>query len=144
MKKLKFNKEFKPLPSEEGEEFYPNGYFEFNVSKMMAFIRSNPDKFSVGEVEVDELPSITTDHLDESTIQKADLSNPILLAEISPGRFNVVDGNHQLEKARRQGDEKILAYRIGPDHHVSFLTAEKSYKAYVEYWNDKVDVLSSR
>lgn len=144
MKKLKLDKNFKPLPIEEGEEFKPNGYFEFNVTKMLKFIRSNPDKFLIEKVIVDGLQTCVSDELDESTIQKSDLSNPIVLAEISPERFNVIDGNHRLEKARREGNEKIPAYRIGPDHHVAFLTAEKSYKAYVEYWNEKVDVLSSR
>lgn len=144
MKKLKLDKKFKPLPSEEGEEFKPNGYFEFNVSKMLEFIRSNPDKFLIEEVIVHGLQTCVSENLDESTIQKADLSNPIVLAEISPEHFNVIDGNHRLEKARREGKEKISAYRIGPDHHVSFLTDEKSYKAYVEYWNEKVDVLASR
>lgn len=145
MKKLKLDKNFKPFPREDGEEFYPNGYFEFNVSKMLEFIRKNPDKFSPEEVEVDTLNDLhDEDYFDGPTVESADITKPIVLGEISPGHFNVIDGNHRLEKARRLGKEKIPAYRIGPNHHVAFLTAEKSYRAYVEYWNEKVDVLSSR
>jgi len=41
--------------------------------------------------------------LDESHLAGIDLSQPVILAEIAPGRFNVIDGNHRMEKARRSG-----------------------------------------
>ena len=72
------------------------------------------------------------------TIKTANLQNPIILAEISPNRFNVIDGNHRVEKAFRDSISNIPAYRITTKDHVQFLTDEKSYKAYVRYWNDKL------
>ena len=106
--KLKLHKKFKPLPAEADEEFFRNAIFEFNVTKMLAFMAANPDRFPVEEIEVETLMDYGTgDRLDQETIQTANLAHPIILAEISPGRFNVIDGNHRLERARRDGLAKI-------------------------------------
>jgi hypothetical protein len=43
---LKLNKKFEPLPSEEDEEFFPNGIFLFNITKLLAFAESNSEKVS--------------------------------------------------------------------------------------------------
>ena len=136
-KKFKVDKNFQPLPRDAEDEFYPNGIFEFNITKMLAFIKTNPEQFPVEAVEVKSLTGAST--LDESTIQTANPLAPIILAEISPGRFNVIDGNHRLEKANRDGLEKIPAYRVTADKHLAFLTSDRAYKAYIEYWNLKID-----
>ena len=139
MNKLKLDKNFQPIPSDEGDEMYPNGIFVFNITKLMAFIKANPNKFPLEEFEVKKLRTFPSCSLNESTIQTANLSTPIILAEISPGRFNVIDGNHRLEKAHRDGLNKILAYKVSAEQHVVFLTSEKAYKLYVKYWNSKID-----
>jgi hypothetical protein len=135
---LVLDKKFTPLPVEEGEEFFPNGIFEFNVSKILAFIDQNLASFPVEEVEVQSLTKYGPGNLNEDTIKSANLSNPILLAEISPGHFNLIDGNHRVERARRDNLEKIPARRISADRHAAFLTSLKAYEAYVRYWNEKI------
>jgi hypothetical protein len=76
--------------------------------------------------------------LDESPLADADLSQPVIVAEMAPGRFNVIDGNHRMEKARRSGIQRIPARRLSPEVHLKFLTTEKGCLAYVEYWNGKL------
>ena len=117
---------------------FPNGIFEFNVTKMLAFIEANPDKFPIEEAEVERLRSLSPETLDEKTIREADLSKPVILAEISPGRFNVIDGNHRVESAGRRGLRTIPARRIGPEQHQVFLTSARAYEAYVQYRNSKL------
>ena len=65
------------------------------------------------------------------------LGKPVILAEIAPGRYNVIDGNHRMEKAQSLGIKSITAYILNPNHHIQFLTSIRAYKAYVEYWNSK-------
>lgn len=142
--KLKFSKSFRPLVVEEDDELFPNGMFVFNITKLTAFIRSNPDKFAAEEVDVKTLRRSSTDSLNEATIQTATLDMPIILAEISPGKFNVIDGNHRVEKACRDNVEKLFAFKVHAAQHLAFLTSEKSYKVYVEYWNSKVDDAAAR
>ncbi len=138
-KKFGFNKDFKPCAVEINDELFPNGIFEFNITKLKAFINSNPDQFPLEEVDVKSLRWNSFSALDESTIQISNLSIPIILAEISPNRFNVIDGNHRLEKACRDKVKKLPAFRVYVDQHLAFLTSEKAYRLYVDYWNSKVD-----
>ncbi len=140
-RQLKLNKAFTPVSVNENDELFPNGIFEFNVTKMLAFIEANVDKFPVETVEVEPLRGYSSETLDEETIRRADVSKPILLAEISPGRFNVIDGNHRVERAGRDGQKTIPAHRIGAEQHLAFLTSARAYEAYVGYWNSKLDKL---
>lgn len=101
-RKMKVDKKFQPLSKDEGDEFYPNGIFEFNITKLLIFIKDNPYIFRPEEVSV-KLIRWPSKHLNESTIQSANTMEPIVLAEISPDNFNVIDGHHRLEKAHREG-----------------------------------------
>jgi len=74
----------------------------------------------------------------ESHLAEVDVSKPVIVAEISPGHYNVIDGHHRMEKARRLGLEKVSAYKLCPEQHMRFLTTEKGYLAYIEYWNSKL------
>jgi hypothetical protein len=139
MRKFKFSKNFKPVCSDVGDEFHQNGIFKFNITKLLEFINLNKDKFKPEVVEVKIVRVFLSRNLDEKTIKKANLDFPIILAEISPGRFNVIDGNHRLEKAYRTGVTTISAYRLFAEQHIMFLASINAYKAYIEYWNTKVN-----
>ena len=136
--KLKLDKTFQPCPVEPGEEFFANGIFEFNITRLLGFVETHVERFPAESVEVDDIPNYGDGNLNEEAIHTADLSRPILLAEISPGLFNLIDGNHRVAKARRQGVGTLPAYRVACPHHVRFLTSTRAYESYVEYWNDKL------
>lgn len=141
MKKIILNNKFRPLPVDDDDELFPNGIFVFNISKLITFIKSNPNRFLPEEIDVQSLRSFTSNNLDELTIKTANLSEPIILAEISPGMFNIIDGRHRLEKVYRNNTSKILAYKIYARQHLEFLTSIKAYRKYIEYWNSKIDNL---
>ncbi len=134
---LKVLKDFSPCPVKIGDEIYPNGIFEFNITEMIDFIRSNPSDFDIEDVSVDDFPpefsSINQEHMDN-----VQFGEPVILAEMSPGRYNLIDGNHRMENARRLGVERIQAYRINARQHIRFLISATAYRAYVEYWNSKL------
>lgn len=136
-RKLKINRNFTACPIDDGDELYPNGIFVFNVTKMAEYIQKNSDSITCEEVLVKDYIS-SFSKCNESHLATVDVSEPIILAEISPGRFNVIDGNHRMEQARRLGLEKISAYKLDPNVHLKFLTTEKGYSSYVEYWNSKL------
>lgn len=138
-KKLRVKKSFRPQPADAEDEIYPNGIFEFNITKLITFIKDNPDQFPIEQIEVSSLGSWAFDRLNNETVESANVGNPIVLAEISPGRFNVIDGNHRVEKAHRLGMDRIPAYRVQAEQHIAFLTSVRAYEAYVEYWNGKLD-----
>jgi hypothetical protein len=139
LSKLKLDMNFQPCTPQVGEELFPNRLFEFNISQLLAFIQAHADRFPVERVELAAIPDYGGAHLAEATVRTADLSRPILLAEIAPGHYNVIDGQHRVARARREGVRAVPARRLCCPDHVRFLTSTAAYHKYVEYWNSKVD-----
>ena len=119
---LKTDDNFTPCPINEGDELFPNGIFVFNITKMLEYITINPNEIDLVEVEVGDFPK-SFSSIDESHVDSVEVSRPVILAEISPGHFNLVDGNHRMEKARRMGISSIFAYKLNVKQHIKFLTS---------------------
>lgn len=134
---LKIDENYKPAIPEEGEEYFPNGFFVFNITKMLEFIADNKDKIELKNISVEEYRRGTA-VLNEDHVDKADINKPVILAEISPGRHNVIDGNHRIEKSYRLGEKTIPAYVLTAKQHLPFLTTVEACHAYVKYWNSKL------
>jgi len=99
--------------------------------------KKNTDTLILEEVDVSDFYKGFSS-IDEFHVDSVDISLPVLLAEISPGRYNLVDGNHRMKKAGRKGVNRIPSYKLNVSQHINFLTSKRAYVAYVEYWNDKV------
>ncbi len=134
---LRVDNEFTPCPVATGDELFPNGIFVFNITKIIEYIQKKPDSITLEEVAVknffEGFSSINESHMDS-----VEISQPVIVAEISPGQYNLIDGNHRMEKARRMGIKSLPAYKLTVDQHILFLTSTKAYVTYVEYWNSKV------
>ena len=134
---LSVDKNYMPASENEDDELFPNGIFVFNITKMVEYVRKHRDEMPLESIEVKEYTrglSVLT----ESHIDKTDITAPLILAEISPSRYNVIDGNHRLEKAYRMGVDHMTADKLKPEQHMPFLTSLKAYHIYIEYWNSKV------
>jgi hypothetical protein len=136
--KLTIDNDFTPCPETDGDEFFPNGIFVFNITKMTEHIMNNPELFVPEELAVKDLQKFLS--INETHVDSVDISKPVIIAEIAPSRFNLIDGQHRVEKARRLGKEKIMAYRLTVHQHIRFLTSRKAYEIYVEYWNSNIKV----
>lgn len=104
---------------------------------MLDYIQKNPDSFPVEQVAVKDFYKELS-VINESHVDSVDVLKPVILAEIAPGRFNLIDGNHRMEKARRLGIETVLAYKLNAEQHTRFLTDKQAYLSYVQYWNGKL------
>ena len=135
-KRLRVDSHFIPCEVAEDDELYPNGIFVFNITRMIKHIQENPDEIALEEVAVSNIPSFSSIELSE--LDSITIGVPVILAEISPGKYNLIDGHHRMEKARRIGIKTMLAYKLNVAQHMKFLTNTKGYVAYVEYWNDKL------
>lgn len=119
---LKLDKKFKPCPSIEGDELFHNGIFVFNISRMLGYIEENQDLFTPELVAVKDIYSRST-NIYEEHLCSVDVSKPLILAEISPTQFNLIDGHHRAEKAVRQNIDTIKAYRLKVHQHIQFLNS---------------------
>ena len=137
IKALKPDKHFIPCPIDAGDEIFRNGFFDFNITKMLDYIQHHLQDFIPENVCVKdffkEFSSINENHM-----KSVEISEPVILAEISPGQYSLIDGNHRMEKARRMGLKNISAIRLNVEQHMRFLTSKEAYLAYGEYWNSKL------
>jgi hypothetical protein len=136
---LKRQKSFQPCPVETDEECLANGIFEFNITRLLATVEACPDQYPVRSIDVADIPDWGGSGLNADTVSAADLSRPVVFAEIAPGMFNLIDGHHRVARARRDGVPTVPAFRIACPDHVPFLTSVMAYEKYIEYWNSKLD-----
>lgn len=76
--------------------------------------------------------------IDENHLPKVDITKPVIQAEIRPGRYEIIDGNHRLEKAYRDNIETINSYKLKGEQLVKYFIETRGYEAFVEYWNSKL------
>lgn len=117
---LKVDPDFCPIAVRDGDELFPNGIFVFNISRMLEYLQAESSGAEPIEIDVKELPPQFST-IDETALGMVDLDCPVVLAEIAPGRYNLIDGHHRAEKARRDGVRTL-----------------KAYQTYVEYWNGRL------
>jgi hypothetical protein len=138
MKKLlKIDPHFTACPVEIGDELYPNGIFEFNVTRLCEDIQNNSGLYTLEEMAVRDFPP-SFSSINEEHLNSVGISKPLILAEIAPGRFNLIDGHHRLAKAGKDGVKSLPVYRLSVEQHIKFLTSKKSYEIYIGYWNEKI------
>lgn len=76
--------------------------------------------------------------LNEDHIPTVDVDSIIIQAEIRPGIFSIIDGNHRIEKAFRLGKSSICSFKLVGEQLIPYFITYKGYKAFVEYWNSKL------
>lgn len=138
-RKIKFNNEFTPLPTYDGDEIFRNGIFHFNISRIIEHIHAG--KLNV-EQEVIEVRKWFQTHfhnsINEMHLPTVDITKPIIQAEIRPTMYTIIDGNHRMEKAFREGVPYIHSYKLNGEELLSFFKDIRGYKAFIEYWNSKL------
>ena len=139
MKELKENPAFIPNVPVVGDETLGGYPFSWNITRASAWIEENQDQVELSVVQVGE-PGAGADsaNLDEAFIPQADLSRPLIMIRMRPEFFRLIDGNHRVAKARRQGIAELPAYYLTPEQHRQFFTSEDMDRRYVDYWNDKL------
>ena len=136
-RRLRCDPGFVPCEAHDGDELFPNGIFVFNITRLREHIARHPEEFMAMSLDVAGLADFGSERLDPTAVASADTGDPIILAEIAPDSYNLIDGHHRLEAARRRRQDRILAYRIPCRDHLPFLTSLDAYHRYIDYWNSK-------
>lgn len=105
---------------------------------MLSSLETKNSAIPLKEVKVANLPSGFS-RINETHIDSVNLTLPVIIVEIAPKQYNLIDGNHRVEKAKRNNVTTITCYQFDVDQHIEFLTSKEAYASYVEYWNGKVD-----
>lgn len=130
---------FIPCEPKDGDETWNVGIFHFNIGRMIEDIRSGRLSVLTEEINVEEwFRNHGSGSINEEHMSDVKLSEPVIQAEVSPGRFEIIDGNHRMEKARREGIQFIDSYKLAGHQLPHYLTDNSGYSAYIGYWNDKL------
>ena len=130
------------------DEIYCGGVCFFHVSALLKWLKQNPQP--IVEIAVETWSSFS--YKEDRYVAAADLSQPIIIAEIAPDYrdfvpdipehswisrgYVCIDGQHRIEKARRLGITTLPAIVVRMEQHTPFIY--KGYEQYVEYWNNKL------
>ena len=139
-----------PVSPDPNDEIYCNGVFYFNVSALLEWLKQNPQPLVYMPIDI----WYSSSEKEDRYVEAADLTRPIVIAEIAPDYrefvpdipehhwmsrgYACIDGHHRIEKARRLGIETLPAVLIRMEQHIRFLY--KGYDRYTEYWNSMLKV----
>jgi len=137
-----------PVLPRAGDEIFCNGVFYFNITALLDWLRQNPQPVVYTPVDMwaSSFPK------EECYVDAADITRPIVIAEIAPDYWDFVpdipekdwitrgyvciDGQHRIEKAKRLGIKTLPAVVIRMEQHIPFLY--EGYDRYADYWNGKL------
>ena len=125
---LKLKKNYIPKKQINDElEIYKNGIFTQKMERI--------------NIEKWKKTHCTNDSLNEEHLKMVNTKKPIIQAEISIDKFEIIDGNHRFEKAFRDGKKTINSYKIYVEELIPYFYDQKGYECFVKYWNSKLDEL---
>ena len=136
-----------------GNEFFPNGVFEFHITGMNEYIDQHQDEFNKALIDVEFYYRIyKNSDIDQKHVDGSDLERPVIFAEIAPDRlyhgypdiqedyysrgYNLIDGYHRLHKAHQLGIKSIWVWILPMEQHYRFMS--RGFDKYREYWNGKL------
>ncbi len=96
---LKINNEYKPVITVENDEVFRNGVFSQNISRIIDYIEQNEKDIIIERIIIDDYSTFSV--VNEDHLPSVDITKPVVLAEINPGKYNLIDGNHRIVKAHR-------------------------------------------
>nr|WP_295974820.1 hypothetical protein [uncultured Bacillus sp.] len=138
-RKLIIDPNYKPFPVNEGDEIFRNGYFHFNISKILELIQAGELVVETERIDVKKwFENHFQRRINEEHLPTVDITNSVVQAEIRPGMYEIIDGNHRIEKARREGVEWVPSYKLKGEQLVPFFRDADRYNAFVNYWNSKL------
>lgn len=76
------------LERNDGDEFYPNGIFEFHITRMNEYINQHQGEFEKVEIDVEFYYRYFKNHdINQMYVEQANLERPVIFAEITPDRL---------------------------------------------------------
>ncbi len=138
-REIKIDSNFIPCELQYEEECYANGFFHFNISRIIEDIESGKLVVAREQIDVEHWHRrygagvINEDHMPNVV-----LSKPVIQAEIRHDMFEIIEGHHRIEKAHREGVAFIDSYKLIGEQLPQYLTSVDRYKSYINYWNDKL------
>jgi hypothetical protein len=147
---------FTPPAPQDGDEYFRNGIFFFNITRMAEDIAAGLCEHERCRTDIAIWHTASTrDPIDDEFVEQTDLTKPVIIAEISPDKlayypdidpadwrlrgYHLIDGWHRVEKAHRHGIKALDACIIPMGFHIRYMYS--GFGQYSEYWQSKLTEL---
>lgn len=99
-------------------------------------ILKDKDKFKIREYDVKCLALDNPFRGNEEYVMHTDITQPLIVVNLTGNIDKLIDGNHRLQKALKLGVEKIAAYFLTFEEHRNYIVdyEEKIYWDVVNHW----------
>ena len=153
-REMVYRPDYYTFHTDDREEWFPNGIFHYNVSRLIKdlAVADKGENERAPWINTAIKANISADEsihffgrpagLKDEHIEAADLERPLIFVELGPDSYNLIDGHHRLEKARRKGIPELPAWLVDAHAAIHYLGSEMEYCRYVEYWNSKIEGIS--
>ncbi len=124
-RKIRLNKKYQPIAT-ESDEIYINAkklIVQSEKINLKHWLKDHSLEFSV---------------IDKEHLKTVDTNKPILQAEIRINKYEIIDGNHRIQKAFDDGLKFIDSYKLQGEQLLPYFMETVQYEAYVRYWNEKL------
>ncbi len=102
-------------------------FYEWNIDEMCKYAQQNmkPVNIPTKSLENWNLSGLT--YVDESLLEKVDMTKPCIIANLSQNQLEylLVDGNHRLRKAIKEGLEHVSCYIFDFNDQFKFLVGSE-------------------
>ncbi len=94
------------------------------------------DRFKIREYDVKYLVLNNPFHGNEEHVMNTDITQPLIVVNLTENVDKLIDGNHRLQKAFKLGVEKIAAYFLSVEEHRNYIVDfdEAIYYEVVSHW----------
>lgn len=142
MNKLKINEQFTACEALPDDEIFGGYPFAWNITALEAWIAEHREEVAYSTVTISRAETtIDSGNLNEQHIPTVDLAKPLIVVRLRPEYYRLIDGHHRVAKARRNGVAELPAYYLSEEQHRSFFIHAESDRLYVEYWNEKLQMV---
>ena len=112
------------------------GSIMWNIEKML----DDKHLFKIKEYDVAYLAMSNPFHGNDEYVKHTDITQPLIVVQLTENIDKVVDGNHRLQKALKLGMKIIHAYTLSFEEHCNYIVDynEKTYRGVVEHWFEEI------
>lgn len=100
-------------------------------------ILNNKQSFKIKVFCVEELAISNSFYGNLEYAMKTDITQPLIVVQLSENTDKLIDGNHRLQKALKKGIKKIAAYYLSFEEHHKYIVGydAEMYRKVVEHWD---------
>ena len=135
---LHIDENFAPCTPYPGDEIYSRSAVKLNISAILRVLEAGAIAHRTERIHLSVWFSSrfgSGGTINEMHLNNIEIKQPVIQAELKPDYFEIIDGNHRMAKARRDGLEYIDSIKLSAESLLPFFVDRNSCLGFIEHWN---------